>query len=212
MSDSPKKPLIVFTLYSPYMVVDLGELKMEKGEPIPLAPVTSLCRCGASKSKPHCDGSHGEVGFVGSRDPNAQDRPPREYEGQVIEIIDHRGVCSHSEECIKSLPNVFRKDERPWIEPNAAEVDEVIAAVKRCPSGALSYRIEGRHFKVWDSEPNIFVRKDGPLDVRGVELKDDQGTQPETQDHYALCRCGESKIKPFCDGSHHDAGFKDDKK
>lgn len=62
-----KMPMIVFTQYSPYLAVDLDSLVNSKGETIPLSPVTSLCRCGESKIKPFCDGTHSKIGFIGKR-------------------------------------------------------------------------------------------------------------------------------------------------
>ena len=93
----------------------------------------------------------------------------------------------------------------------ADNVDEVIDIVKMCPSGALSYTLNGRYEDSWTEEQRIVVTKDGPLHVEGgVELKDDLESDKNlvSENHYALCRCGKSKNKPFCDGSHIEEGFK----
>ncbi|MFQ6103044.1 MAG: CDGSH iron-sulfur domain-containing protein [Candidatus Glassbacteria bacterium] len=205
------KPWIIFNKYSPYMVVDCKVMKNSKGENVPLAPVSSLCRCGASGHKPYCDGTHSKIGFVGEKDPDRVPDRLKEYTGKDITIIDNRGVCSHSEECIKNLGSVFRKDRRPWIEPDAATVKDIVGTIEKCPSGALSYKIGEKHYKDLDREPAILVSKNGPLEVvGGIELKDDMGSKPESREHYTLCRCGASKNKPFCDGAHHEIGFRDD--
>lgn len=55
----------------------------------------------------------------------------------------------------------------------------------------------------------IKVRKNGPYLVTGVMLKDAQGGPIETEQTFALCRCGQSVSKPFCDGSHKRVAFDD---
>ncbi|MDK2939951.1 MAG: hypothetical protein PWQ51_2116, partial [Methanolobus sp.] len=77
--------------------------------------------------------------------------------------------------------------------------------------GALSYTINGELHKDYSEEPEISIMKDGPYNVTGIELNDPDGSVPETQDHYSLCRCGNSKNKPFCDGSHFNVEFRDEK-
>jgi hypothetical protein len=102
------------------------------------------------------------------------------------------------------LPKVFNINCRPWIMPDNGEAEALINTIKHCPSGALSYTINGqKHIDYHSGEPKIRVMKKGPLELYGgILLKDDQGTKPETYDHYTLCRCGFSKNKPFCDGKH----------
>ncbi len=136
----------------------------------------------------------------------------KDYQGTEITIHDNRGICCHDGSCVKLLPKVFRRHEKPWINPNGAIVEEIIEVVKKCPSGALSYTIESKRYKNLDTEPMIKVSKNGPLEIKGfILLKDDEKSKPESEEHFCLCRCGGSKNKPFCDGSHHENGFEDEK-
>ena len=215
MSTNPskdRKPMIVTTKYSNYLVTDLKTLKKSDGTSLKTEPVTALCRCGNSKDKPYCDGSHNETG--GHNEVKKKDRVEdrlKTYAGNDITIYDNRGVCSHDESCTRLLPTVFDKNKRPWINPNGASVSEIIDTVEKCPSGALSYGIGSRRYQELHREPAIQTRKDGPLEITGgIILKDDQGCQPECFEHYTLCRCGKSKNKPFCDGEHGSHDFKAD--
>ncbi len=206
-----KKAMIMCTKYSPFMVKDLEHLKNAKEEDLKVQPVTSLCRCGASGYKPYCDGSHSKVGFVGEKSPERVPDKTKEYKGKDITIVDNRGVCSHDKSCVNDLPSVFNRDRRPWINPDGASVREIIETIEKCPSGALSYKIGSSHCQDLEREPAIIVVKDGPLHVVGnIEFKDDMESKPESKEHYTLCRCGGSKNKPFCDGTHIEIGFKAD--
>lgn len=213
-----KKPLIAFTKFTPYHIVDLEKLRNSKGERLETTPVTTLCRCGHSTDKPYCDDTHTEIDFSGERNPDRVPDRIDEYIGKAITIVDNRGVCAHKGACTDNLPQVFipydqRTDESmPWIEPDNASIKEIIATIEKCPSGALSYKIGQRRYQDLDQEPGITVAKNGPLEVvGGVLLKDDEASKPECKEHYCLCRCGASFNKPFCDGSHWDIDFKDDK-
>ena len=80
------------------------------------------------------------------------------------------------------------------------------------PSGALSYKLNKKRYQDLDRKPKITVSKDGPLEVVGyIKIKDDMDSTPESEEHFCLCRCGESLNRPFCDGTHHDIEFKDEK-
>ena len=61
------------------------------------------------------------------------------------------------------------------------------------------------------SDVNIRIRDDGPLLVEGsIQIVDSEGNAfpvDPAKPAIALCRCGASKNKPFCDGSHKDCGF-----
>ena len=85
----------------------------------------------------------------------------------------------------------------------------VISMIEHCPSGALTYEMNGEPVEPLLPEA-IGVVDDGPLFVSGgipVTLPD--GTQIETRNRVTLCRCGQSANKPLCDGSHKEAGFRD---
>jgi hypothetical protein len=100
----------------------------------------------------------------------------------------------------------------PWIDPDGASGDRIVAQVRRCPSGALSYAREGVEHRDRDGEPAVYVSPDGPYFVSGgPELLDTEMSEGASTEHYALCRCGKSKNKPFCDGTHWYVNFEDEK-
>lgn len=199
-----RKPAIIFTKYSPYTVTDLDNLEDSLGKKIDIKPVTTLCRCGESAHRPFCDGSHYKTGIDGEK---SHDRSPyiwKDYRGEKITVHFNLGVCSHDGSCIRMLPSVFNVNRRPWINADAAAPDEIISIIHKCPSGALAYTVdEILHKKLYNGAPKIRTHARGQIEVYGeIELKDDQGTRPETEDHYVLCGCGSSKNKPFCSGEH----------
>ncbi len=196
----------------PYLVKGLAELRNSTGEVIGGQPVMALCRCGGSANKPFCDGSHKQIGFKGEK---LADRTPDRcdsYVGKAITIHDNRGICSHAGACTDGLPQVWRMKKEPWIDPDAAAVQAIIQTIRQCPSGALSYTIDKVEYRDQAREPAILVSKNGPYRVSGaVELKDVPWGEGASREHYTLCRCGGSKNKPFCDGTHWHIKFKDGK-
>ncbi|MGY5874214.1 MAG: CDGSH iron-sulfur domain-containing protein [Candidatus Thorarchaeota archaeon] len=206
-------PMVVFDKWGPYMVVGKPKLTNSKGEELSLDNVASLCRCGESKNKPYCDGSHGPANFSGEKESDRREDKVIEYEGKEITILDNRGVCSADGACVRESPNVFNKDKKPaWIFPDEDSVRRTIETIEKCPSGALSYKIGTQRIQNLDRAPAIKVAKNGPLEFVGwIKLIDDMGSKPESLEHYTLCRCGASKNKPFCDNRHKKIEFKDEK-
>ena len=172
--------------------------------------VISLCRCGGSQNKPFCDGTHGSNGF---RDDNRADpaKDKREaFAGKSITIFDNRALCAHAAHCTEELASVFRYGKEPWIDPDGAARQEIIAVIRKCPSGALSYAIDGVEAAPLPRPAMVTVTDDGPYRISGgIELVGVKQGDGASSDHYTLCRCGASNNKPFCDGSHWDAGFRD---
>lgn len=204
-------PQITFTKDEPYIVKGLKDFKNSKLNDIPVSPVMALCRCGESKKKPFCDGTHGKIGFKGDKEPDR--RPDRidEYIGKEVTIVDNRGVCARYGACVAGLPKVFRFGVKPWIDPDGAPAEDIIETIELCPSGALSYKKDGVWNQELDRPPLIKIAKGGPYHVEGhISLQDDQNSTPQSKEHYTLCRCGGSMNKPFCDASHKENGFKDD--
>jgi CDGSH-type Zn-finger protein len=174
--------------------------------------VTALCRCGASAKKPYCDGTHKGNGFSGTRVSDGSTDRREDYVGKDITIHDNRGVCSHAGTCTEGLPSVFREDDEPWIDPNGADASKVIDLIRKCPSGALRYSVKGLDGGDQDRQSMITVTKDGPYALTGgVTLEGEQLMKGSSSEHCTLCRCGNSENKPFCDGTHWDVGFKDDR-
>lgn len=206
MSEEKTKPAISFTKVSPYIVTDLKRFENRYGKPYPLKPVMALCRCGESLKKPFCDGAHDKTGIEWEKKPGRHLYKWRDYPGEKITIHFNMAVCSHDGSCRDKLPSVFNLKKRPWISPDGASSEEIIETIKLCPSGALSYSIDGQKYIIkYTEEPMIRASKKGPIEVYGgIELKDDQGSKPEVVENYVLCGCGWSKNKPFCDGHHLD--------
>jgi CDGSH-type Zn-finger protein/truncated hemoglobin YjbI len=204
----------------PYLVTNIEDLRNWLGEHVPARPTMALCRCGASARKPFCDGSHARIGFTDTKDPNRVPDRRDTYVGQQVTVLDNRGICQHSGFCSDRLASVFHAGEEPFITPSGGRMDEIVRAVRDCPSGALSFAIDGREAREQVDfgaarEPAIEVSKDGPYRVTGgVPLRDDAGADEAraagaSRDHYALCRCGHSQNKPFCSGMHWYVEFRD---
>jgi uncharacterized Fe-S cluster protein YjdI len=133
----------------------------------------------------------------------------KEYATDEIVVEWEPRLCFHSQNCVRSLPQVFDDSRRPWIKVAAAAADEVEAAVARCPSGALRTRRPGVVSTPPQRPPDVRASENGPLLVSGdVRILDADGTLLFEGDSAALCRCGGSSNKPFCDGTHKKNGFR----
>lgn len=194
----------------PYLVKNLQRLTNAEGADIlPDKNVIALCRCGKSDNKPFCDGTHNKIGFSSATD-NPTAGKWQDYVGNHITIHDNRHLCAHAGNCTHGLASVWRMGKEPWIEPDGADVEAIIAVIEQCPSGALSYSIGGKQIDQGTVADGISVSTNGPYHVSGeIALKDPSRDSDDTPGRYALCRCGASKNKPFCDGSHWDINFDD---
>ena len=159
-----KKSMIILSTYSPLMVVDTKLVGID-GNSIDTPRVCSLCRCGESKFKPQCDGSHAQVGFVGERE-DSEKKDLEYYRGKEITVVFDRYLCMGAGYC-GELESVFGTHDAPIYEPDGAPVDDIIATIKKCPSGALSYIINDEHFINYYEETQIDVEQDGPLNCQG---------------------------------------------
>ncbi len=179
-----------------------------------------LCRCGASAVKPGCDGACVRTVFQDAKDPSRVPDRRDTHVGQQVTILDNRGICQHSGLCTDRLASVFHAGSDPFVTPSGGRLDEIVRAVRDCPSGALSYAIdhvEARDQVDWHDhrDPTVVITADGPYRVTGpVEVVDEDGTPVPRADgasgeHCSLCRCGHSQNKPFCSGMHYYVGFHD---
>jgi len=138
----------------------------------------------------------------------------KEYSNGEVTIVWQPQLCSHAAKCAKSLGSVFRPKERPWIDATGASTDEIISTINTCPSGALSYFLnESNNEKNMQDQPSksvdIKMLADGPMLLTGdFIITDSKGNKLEKRAKVALCRCGASENKPFCDGEHNKIGFK----
>lgn len=204
-----KTPVIEARNGGPLVAIHLPVLANSAGEALQNKPVMALCRCGASKTKPYCDGSHNDIGFDSSPSDDRTKDEILTYEGEEVTIHYNRLLCSHAAECGHREKAAFDSSRKPWIIPDNASKQGLLDVVKACPSGALRYSLPGEAPE--HAEPNtkgITVEQDGPYRVCGVPLASSQLATGANPEKYVLCRCGASKNKPYCDGSHFDIGWK----
>ncbi|MEA2434724.1 MAG: hypothetical protein QOG54_2181 [Actinomycetota bacterium] len=130
--------------------------------------------------------------------------PTRTYEREELTVVWDATRCTHVAECLAALPDVFDVKRRPWVDIEGAAADQIAAAILRCPTGALKFEArEGFPPEEPDDVTTVRAGNLGPLYVRGrVRLVDGQGRLIAEETRVALCRCGSSKNKPYCDNSH----------
>ena len=190
----------------PYIINSLNKFSNKNGE-IETKETMALCRCGASKNKPFCDGEHLNIEFSSEELDNQIEDKRDSYQGKSITIHDNRRICAHAGYCTDELSSVFHFKQEQAIDPESATVKEIIAIIKKCPSGALSYSINNEE-QIESEEVGIFIAPNGPYVVSGdCELLDTKWCEGALHNKYTLCRCGGSKNKPFCDGTHSKIEF-----
>lgn len=224
-ADRPEPPTdVTVTPDGPYVVHNglpvqrRHQVTSKHGEPmtwsapdeLPVAPTYALCRCGASANKPFCDGSHQRIGFDGSEAAphDTYEQRSRAYPGSGVVVRDDRSICEHAGFCANRLSNVWKMVHRS---DDTVVRAQMLSMIEHCPSGALTYRVEG---EAADGEPDLApavnVVADGPLWITGsARVQRSDGSVLQTRPRVTLCRCGASKNKPYCDGSHTTSGFRD---
>jgi len=138
----------------------------------------------------------------------------KEYKREGISVIWKPRKCIHAAVCVNTLPDVYKPDDKPWINPQNASVEALREQIDRCPSGALSYRLadENNEPKNENSSMSqkVEVVPNGPLMVHGeLEITKVDGSKETKKRTTAFCRCGASENKPFCDGGHKKIDFED---
>jgi len=134
-----------------------------------------------------------------------------DYEGREATVSWNGPLCIHVGECGRAKGDLFVGGRKPWCQPDEASSEEVNEVVLRCPTGALSVNFaDGSNVEQAPSRNTLQVAYNGPLFVRG-DLNIDAAPDdvPGLNFRAALCRCGQSQNKPYCDNSHEQAGFKD---
>ena len=133
------------------------------------------------------------------------------YPGEDTQVSWQGNLCIHIGECGRAKGDLFVGGRKPWCEPDTAETEEVTEVVLRCPTGALSVELsDGTNPETTEAENTLHVAYNGPLFLRGdLEIAGAPADVPGLRFRAALCRCGQSKNKPFCDNSHEAAGFQD---
>ncbi len=170
----------------------------------------ALCRCGESKNKPFCDGSHLTAQFDGtetaSREPFVQQA--EEFVGPTMVLRDANALCAFARFCDVHgrIWNLIKQTDtaegRKWVEREAAHCPAGrLVAIDRKSGHELEPKLPPSIGLVHDTEKNV----SGPLWVRGgIQVLAADGHKYEVRNRVTLCRCGKSANKPFCDGAHAD--------
>jgi uncharacterized Fe-S cluster protein YjdI len=147
------------------------------------------------------------------KEPRKRRDVSRTYATERIEVTWEPRSCVHVGECFQRLPEAFDPWSRPWVRPDAADPDTLADVVMRCPSGALHFRrLDGgpQEADVIGDEVELVALADGPMQVRGhARVVGADGTAIRDDTRMVLCRCGASRTKPLCDGTHRTIGFTD---
>ncbi|MCV9388795.1 (4Fe-4S)-binding protein [Reichenbachiella ulvae] len=132
----------------------------------------------------------------------------KHYSNDEITVKWQSELCIHSAKCFNGLKEVFDPRARPWVNMEGSSSEKIISQVHQCPSGALSIVDDQLAQKPTQAnQTKVVCKPNGPLLIHGAITIEHEGSQTEKDNITALCRCGASKNKPFCDGSHSKVGF-----
>ena len=162
-----EKPVVEERENGPLVVKGLHRMVGPDGAEVEVKPVMALCRCGASQSKPFCDGSHNEIGFESRGGKPAGIDKLISYDGQDVSVTYNPLLCSHAAECGRLASHIFNPAQKPWVQPDKGTVAEVEAVVTACPSGALALkRADGGANTCWPSAATWRSRRTDPIGCR----------------------------------------------
>lgn len=192
-----------------------GMNEYKEGRELPQAEEYALCRCGKSRNAPFCDGAHVQAGFIGTETASKDKYEDRVelLKGPEIDLLDDNR-CSYARFC-------HRKDGKVWeLTRNSDKLGyrkEAIKAATGCPSGRFVVMDKEGKVIEPDLEPSIEIIQDpeqeasGGIFVKGnIPIESSDGQLYEVRNRVALCRCGRSRNKPFCDATHVSIKFSDE--
>jgi len=175
----------------------------------------SLCRCGQSKNKPFCDGTHTKIRFDGTEKATRKPylRQAENFDGPTLILSDAEDLCAFARFCDPGgkIWSLIEQTDNPKIR------ELTIREANHCPAGRLVVR-DKKTGEVIENDlpPSIGVIEDpalrcsGPLWVRGaIPIESNDGKPYESRNRVTLCRCGASSNMPFCNGSHASIKFRD---
>jgi uncharacterized Fe-S cluster protein YjdI len=140
------------------------------------------------------------------------------YTNNEVTVVWKPDTCIHSRICWTELKEVFDPTKRPWVEMSGGTTERIIEQVRKCPSGALSYFINEQN-QTDPGQPspviseaaqivNIQIKPNGPILITtDCAIRHSNGEEEIKKGSTALCRCGASATKPYCDGSHRKINF-----
>ncbi len=178
-----------------------------KGVQYPLKERYTICRCGASKNKPFCDGTHIKINFDGTETANKENYMDRARKLETKDFIlnDVWDLCDHSRFCLRGggIRELLKSE-------NPEDIELAVEEAKSCPSGRLVLwdKKTGKPVEPEFEKSIVLVNDpqkkcDGPVWVRGgIPIESVDGSTYEVRNRVTLCRCGKSENKPFCDGRH----------
>ena len=189
--------------------------RWEQGDTVPTPEAYSLCRCGHSKNKPFCDGTHKQIQFDGtetaSREPFAAQA--KVYDGPAMQLADAESLCAFARYC-DPHGQVWSQVEHTG---DHATRERFIRQAGNCPSGRL-VAIDKHTGKAVEPDLPVSIgliedpaqECSGPIWLRGgIPVVSAEGFEYEVRNRVTLCRCGASRNKPFCDGTHASIKFRD---
>ena len=154
-----------------------------------------------------------------------KDKNDRDYTNGEITVFWRPAKCTHITTCFNELISVFDPSKRPWVNMKGAPTEEIIRVVDMCPTGAITWK-RNKDIEAEKNAPNkeennvekddkpfegaeIKVMPDGPLIIKGnFRLTGPGGAQSKNMKMISLCRCGQSRNMPYCDGMHRKIGFR----
>jgi CDGSH-type Zn-finger protein len=221
--DASKKSCIKVTKNGPYIVqggLPLSEKIIEaddegtaiawkEGRTLPQSGTYALCRCGQSKNKPFCDGTHAKVGFNGAETATFEPclNRAKEIDGPTLKLKDVEDLCASARFCHRAggIWKLVPESDKPKSKKIAVE------EACECPSGRLIIQdknagelVEPKCEKTVAAIEDPQIGGGGPYRVQGgVPVISADGKTYEVRNKVTLCRCGKSQNKPFCDSSHY---------
>lgn len=189
----------------------------QEGESFAARDKVAVCRCGLSDKKPFCDGSHKHAAEHGI---DLRETATFASEFRTSQVVEGPGRFLSDDEKLCAFARFCDQGQSIWNEVQMAgeqAQDAALDMARHCPGGRLI---------IWDTatkqpiepaeDPSVGLIEDmakhcsGPLMVRGgVPVHSSNGESYEVRNRQALCRCGMSRNKPFCDASHVSAEFRD---
>lgn len=192
-----------------------GRNVYKEGRALPQSDTYALCRCGGSKNAPFCDSTHLNVSFNGTETASRElyvNRIEDIVEGEDLTLLDD-GRCAFARFCHAKHGGTWELVQN---DANPEYKAEAIETAKMCPSGRLVILDKNGEVVEEDYQPEIVILQDpmknvsAGIYVKGkITIESEDGGEYEPRNRVALCRCGKSRNKPFCDATHITVAYKD---